>query len=170
MAGTGRPVGRPAKPVESHRAAGNPSKKKLPDAPMPGQGLGAVDGVPNPPSLADDGLILWASTWNAGRQWLSPAVDYTLVKMLCEAHDEHEEIRRLLSTGAVERFYTTANGQMVTHPLVTQLAALRTQMTAWLAALGFSPSDRSRLGLAEVRVRDELDELGKRRVERTVSA
>jgi P27 family predicted phage terminase small subunit len=87
--------------------------------------------------------------------------------MLCEAHDEHEEVRRLLSTGEVPRFYTTANGQVVTHPLVTQLGNLRTQMTAWLAAIGFSPSDRSRLGLAEVRVRDELDELEKRRASRT---
>lgn len=170
MAGTGRPVGRPAKPVETHRAAGNPSKKKLPDAPMPGKGLGAVDGVPTPPSLGEDGLILWSATWQAGRSWLSPTVDFTLIKMLCEAHDEHEEIRRQLSTGIIERFYATSNGQLVTHPLVTQLGNLRTQMTAWLAALGFSPSDRSRLGLAEVRVRDELDDLSKRRVERTGTA
>lgn len=170
MAGTGRPVGRPAKPVESHRAAGNPSKKKLPDAPLPGQGLAAVSGVPTPPSLGDDGLLLWSATWQAGRQWLSPSVDYTLIKMLCEAHDEHEDIRRQLSTGVTERFYATSNGQLVTHPLVTQLGNLRSQMTAWLAAIGFSPSDRSRLGLAEVRVRDDLDELGKRRVERTGAA
>jgi P27 family predicted phage terminase small subunit len=87
--------------------------------------------------------------------------------MLCEAHDEHEEIRRQLSTGVVDRYYTTANGQMVTHPLVTQLANLRQQMTAWMAAIGFSPADRSRLGLAEVRVRDELDDLAKKRVERS---
>jgi hypothetical protein len=59
---------------------------------------------------------------------------------------------------------------MVTHPLVTQLANLRTQMTAWLAAIGFSPSDRSRLGLAEVRVRNELDELERRRAERSYSS
>lgn len=167
MAGTGRPTGRPSKPVEMHRLAGNPSKKQLPNAPLPGEGLPSVDGVPTPPSLGEDGLDLWVNVWQAGRAWLSPASDYALIKKLCEAEDEHEEIRRQLSTGVVERFYATSNGQLVTHPLVTQLGNLRSQMTAWLAAIGFSPADRSRLGLAEVRVRDELDDLAKRRIERT---
>jgi P27 family predicted phage terminase small subunit len=97
---------------------------------------------------------------------LSPDSDRTIITLLCQAQDEHEEIRGLLASGEIARYYTTANGQMVTHPLVTQLANLRTQMTAWLAALGFSPADRSRLGLAEVRVRDEMDDLMKRRNER----
>lgn len=164
---TGRPTGRPSKPAEVKRATGNPGNRPLPDAPMPGQGLRGTDGVPTPPSLGADGELLWVHVWVAGRSWLSPDSDYTIVKMLCEAHDEHEEIRRALSTGVVERFYTTANGQIVTHPLVTQLGNLRSQMTAWLAAIGFSPADRSRLGLAEVRVKDELDELQRRRAERS---
>lgn len=167
---TGRPVGRPAKPVEMHRAAGNPSKKKLPDAPMPGHGLPSVDGVPTPPSLGPDGLALWSHVWTAGRTWLSPDSDQTIITLLCQAQDEHEEIRRQIALGEIPRFYVTANGQMVTHPMVTQLANLRSQMTAWLAAIGFSPADRSRLGLAEVRVRDELDELMKRRAERSATA
>lgn len=164
--GSGRPMGRPAKPMEQKRALGQVKG----GAPMPGQGLGSVDGIPTPPSLGEDGLILWVHVWTAGKSWLSPDSDRTIVKMLCEAHDEHEEIRRQLSTGVVERFYTTANGQIVTHPLVTQLSNLRTQMTAWMAAIGFSPADRSRLGLAEVRVRDELDDLMKRRLERSATA
>lgn len=164
---TGRPAGRPAKPTEVKRATGNPGGRPLPVAPMPDSGLKPVDGIPNPPSLGADGTSLWLHVWSAGKSWLSPESDFTLIKMLCEAHDEHEQIRRLLSTGEVARFYMTANGQVVTHPLVTQLASLRTQMTAWLAAIGFSPSDRSRLGLAEVRVRDELDELEKRRASRS---
>jgi hypothetical protein len=65
--------------------------------------------------------------------------------------------------------YVHANGSPVTTPWVTQLKELRVQMTAWLAAIGFSPADRARLGLAEVRVRDELDDLKKRRDERVTS-
>jgi P27 family predicted phage terminase small subunit len=166
MAGTGRPNGRPAKPVEQHRLAGNPSKKQLPDAPQPGTGLSAATGVPTPPDLREPGLELWNHVWNAGRAWLSPDSDYTIVRLVCEAHDEYTELRDLLHRGEVERYYVTANGQVVTHPVVTQLANLRTQLTAWLAAIGFSPSDRSRLGLSEVRVRDSLDELKARRIER----
>lgn len=167
---TGRPVGRPAKPVEMHRAAGNPSNKKLPDAPMPGQGLSSTGDVPTPPSLGVDGVALWEHVWLAGKTWLSPDSDRTIITMLCQAQDEHEEIRRQIALGEIPRFYVTANGQMVTHPMVTQLQTLRAQMTSWLAAIGFSPADRSRLGLAEVRVRDELDELTQRRAERSSSA
>jgi P27 family predicted phage terminase small subunit len=167
---TGRPTGRPAKPVEQHRLAGNPSKKALPDAPIPGQGLQAATGIPVAPLLGDQGLALWNHVWVAGRTWLSPESDVTIVTMLCEAQDDYALIRDLLNSGAEPRFYITANGQMVTHPLVTQLQNLRAQMTSWLAAIGFSPADRSRLGLAEVRVRDDVDDLLRRRNERAASA
>lgn len=170
MASTGRPVGRPAKPVEQHRLAGNPSKKQLPDAPLPGQGLSTAEGVPTPPPLGEAGLELWFRTWAAGRAWLAPASDYTIVSLLCEAQDDYALVRDLLNSGAEPRYYVTANGQVVTHPLVVQLQNLRAQMTAWLSAIGFSPSDRSRLGLAEVRVRDDLDELAQRRVRHTATA
>lgn len=164
---TGRPAGRPAKPAEVKRANGNPGNRPLPDAPLPGTGLQAATSTPTPPSLGNDGQALWEHVWTAGRSWLSPDSDFTIIKMLCEAHDEHETIRRQLASGEVLRYYNTANGQIVTHPLVTQLSNLRSQMTAWLAAIGFSPADRSRLGLAEVRIKDELDELERRRTARS---
>lgn len=170
MATTGRPTGRPPKPLEVKRALGNPGQRPIPDAPGIGEGLSGVSDVPDSPDLGVDGLALWVHVWNAGKSWLAPESDRTIVTLLCQAQDEHEEIRRLIQTGEIPRYYVTANGQMVTHPMVTQLANLRTQMTGWLAALGFSPADRSRLGLAEVRVRDELDELQKRRQERAHSA
>lgn len=166
MAGTGRPTGRPPKPVEAKRAAGNPGHRPLPPAPAPMQGMPAATNVPTPPPLGEDGRELWAHVWHAGRQWLSPESDFTIIKMLCEAHDEAEEIRRSMSLGQIKRFYVLPNGSYVTHPLVSQLKDLRSQMTAWLAAIGFSPADRARLGLAEVRVNDALDELQQRRVER----
>ena len=168
---TGRPAGRPAKPVEAHRLAGNPSKKQLPAAPGLGEGMAGASEVPTAPAhLGDPGLQLWAHVWTAGRQWLAPESDQTIILLLCEAMDEYAGIKRQLETGEVERFYTMANGSMVTHPLVNQLKDLRIHMTTWLAAIGFSPSDRSRLGLAEVRVRDEIDDLMRRRNERVTSA
>lgn len=167
---TGRPKGRPAKPTEQHRALGNPSHKALPNAPMPGQGLPAASDVPTAPALGVDGLELWVQVWSAGRSWLSPESDYEIVTMLCHAKDESEECRRLLSIGEVPRYYILPNGSYVTHPVVTQLKDLRTQMTSWLAALGFSPADRARLGVGEVRQGDVLDELEKRRNERRAVA
>lgn len=165
---TGRPNGRPPKPVERHRAAG--TGRNLPDAPGPGEGLTGqpASSLPNPPkSLGTRGLELWDHVWTAGRSWLSPESDRTIVTMLCNAFDEHEDIREKLNSGEYARVYVHANGSPVTTPWVTQLKELRAQLTTWLSQIGFSPSDRSRLGLAEVRVRDELDELSQKRAVRT---
>lgn len=137
---------------------------------MPGEGLPGAEDVPTPPALNLDGQEMWVRIWTAGRNWLSATADYPLVEMLCHAVDESEQIRRLLATGEQKRYYVLSNGQQVTSPLVKQLQDLRTQMTAWLAALGFSPSDRARLGLAEVRHSDVLDELEQRRNERRSKA
>lgn len=166
MATTGRPSGRPAKPIEQHRALGNPSKKSLPEAPLPGKGLPAASAVPRRPSLGIDGAEMWDQIWNAGRGWLSPDSDAHVITLLCQAHDEAEQIRRSLAIGEVPRTYVLPNGSHVTHPLVSQLKELRSQMTAWLASLGFSPADRARLSLGEVRQNDALDELERRRMER----
>ena len=163
---TGRPNGRPPKPTEVKRALGNPGQGALPKPPRPGEGLLSDGVVPSAPDLQAPGLELWVEVWSAGRRWLSPESDYRLVAMLCQAHDEAEVCRQLLASGKVDRFYRLPNASYVTHPIVSQLKDLRTQMTAWLAALGFSPADRARLGLAEVRVVDALDELKARRSER----
>jgi hypothetical protein len=58
-------------PVERHRLAGNPSKKVLPAAPLPGGGVSVsvtVAGVPECPDGLDEyGAVLWGRTWDAGR-------------------------------------------------------------------------------------------------------
>lgn len=166
MGATGRPQGRPAKPTEVKRLLGNPGHRPLPDFPMPNQGLTPAAGIPTPPVLGMDGLILWNQIWSAGSQWLSPEADAQIITLLCQTTDECEDIRRAIAIGEVPRFYKLPNGSYVSHPLVVQLKELRAQCTAWLAALGFSPADRARLGLAEVRQSDSLDELEKRRTER----
>ncbi|SDP09748.1 phage terminase, small subunit, putative, P27 family [Nakamurella panacisegetis] len=164
---TGRPNGRPPKPTEQKRAAGNPGGRALPDAPGIGEGLDSL-GLPPvaPVQLGDAGSALWSDVWGAGKSWLSPAADSPLVTMLCEAEDEIGTLRNWLGAEPDRRWYEMSNGASVTHPSVTQLRELRTQRTAWLSMLGFSPADRSRLGLAEVRVRDEMDELRRARDER----
>jgi P27 family predicted phage terminase small subunit len=166
---TGRPNGRPPKPTERKRAAGNPGGRALPDAPGVGQGLDSTGTAPPvPASLAESGpaVALWVQVWRAGKSWLSPAADLPLVTSLCQAEAEAELLRAGLADGDFPRWYEMSNGSVVTHPAVNQLRELRTQRTTWLSMLGFSPADRSRLGLAEVRVRDEMDELRRARDER----
>lgn len=166
MTGTGRPNGRPPKPTEVKRALGNPGHRALPAPQKPGQGLSPVTSIPARPTLGLDGSALWDRLWSAGEKWLSPNGDYAVMELLCRATDEAEYLRRALALGEVPRHYVLPNGSFVSHPYVTQLKELRSQMTAWLSALGFSPTDRARLGLAEVRTLDALDELQRRREER----
>ena len=167
---TGRPNGRPAKPTEAQRALGNPGHRSMPAAPLPGEGIDSSGSVPNMPELGAAGAALWVHVWNAGRQWLAPEADKTLVTLLCQAEDELSTMRAQILSGEVERTYVSTNGTIVSHPFISQIKDLRVQMTSWLSALGFSPADRARLGLAEVRVRDELDDLVRRRNERAASA
>lgn len=163
---TGRSAGRPAKPIERHRAAGNPSKKRLPAAPTAGDGLTATGKPIMPRGLGTAGRTMWSRVWEGGKSWVAPVSDRPLVEQLCRLADEAETLRKELATGKVGRWYETANGQVVTHPAVKQLEQARVQMTAWLSMLGFSPADRSRLGLSEVRVKDEDDEMTRRIAQR----
>lgn len=164
---TGRPNGRPPKPVEQKRALGNPGKRELPPAPMPGHGITAEIAVPKPPrELGKKGKELWNTLWVNGRNHLSLTDDLPIILMLCHAWDELEFIRQEFATGKVDKVYLMANGAYANHPYIAQRKELHAQCTAWLSMLGFSPTDRSRLGLSEVREASPLDEMAKRRAAR----
>jgi P27 family predicted phage terminase small subunit len=162
---TGRRSGRPPKPIEVHRRNGNPSKKNLPAVPVPEFALAVVnDGeLPEPPkTLSEFGRAYWLMFWDAGRRHLSEKHDAALIERLCLAFDQVARIEQWLGTDVTKWFYETANGQLVTHPLIKQKSELNAQITAWLSLLGFTPSDRARLGLAEIRVANELDQFRRR--------
>ena len=89
--------------------------------------------------------------------------DRLLVVRLCERIEEIDELREWLSEDVARRWYKTDSGQIKPHPAVTQIKDADVQITAWLSMLGFSPSDRARLGLAEIRVANELDEYRQRK-------
>jgi P27 family predicted phage terminase small subunit len=161
-------VGRGGKPqpTEVHRAKGNTAKKKLPPAPNTGTSLVNVDidKIPPAPAWCDQyGAVLWAEVWQAGRRHMSDKHDAILVSLLVEKMQDRRTIREWLGTDPNNRWYSTANGQTVSHPAVKQIEQMDAQITAWLSMLGFSPSDRARLGLAEIRVANELDEFRRRK-------
>lgn len=149
--------GPPRQPLELKRRRGNPGKEKLP-AVAETVPLAPADGVPPVPiTLQAAGRAAWERLWVAGRVWLSPQTDLDVLTRLCEYHDEREAIRaELASTG-----YLVAGsmGQQRINPLVNALRAVESQMTKLEGLCGFNPSDRSRLGYAEVKARSKLDEL-----------
>lgn len=146
-------TGRPPKPTEVKRRTGNPGKRQLPE-PATVVALPMAHGVPEPPT--DFGLEarrLWERVWGDGITWISPASDQEAAEQACRLADDIEIAR--------ERYRATrdpGDGRMVVQ--------FSKALTDALSALGFDPTSRSRLGVAEVKRASALDELIARRARR----
>ena len=161
--GVGR--GKRREPIEKKRRRGAEIRGALPAIPVPEFALATVSltDVPDaPPHLGEYGRAYWSMFWDAGRRHLSEKHDSALLEKLCSAIEQVALIEAWQGKDVTRWFYATANGQLVTHPLIKQKSELNAQITAWLSLLGFTPSDRARLGLAEIRVANELDQFRRR--------
>ena len=107
--------------------------------------------------------------WTGGQQWLSPRVDAIRVETVCRLLDEialyREHVVRL--GPVLEEPIVTPSGKVVEdsarfvpNPAVKMLRDCEKQLDRELSALGFDPSSRSKLGLAEVKKRSILETLG----------
>lgn len=141
------PMGRPPKPIEQKRALGNPGKR-----PLPQEGslvlLPSMYEIPEPPRplVTEAAKALWNRTWTMGQTWLSPQTDIELLLMTCEMVDERWNLRiKVLQDNRPEE----RKG----------LRDLERQLVANLSLLGFTPTDRSRLGVAEVKKISKLEAL-----------
>ena len=159
VTGVGR--GGNSTPTEVKRLRGNPGRRPMKAAsPMPETALALVDlsVVPvAPKNLGKVGRSYWDVLWTGGRRHLSELHDAPIMNRLCRNFDKIYELEDWLGTDVTNRWYTSPNGQVVTHPAVKQIEQMDAQCTAWMSLLGFTPSDRARLGLAEIRVANELD-------------
>lgn len=138
--------GRPPKPIEQKRLIGNPGKRALPKL-NEVVVLPAVNQTPEPPRpLGTWGLELWNRIWSMGMTWVSPISDVDLLIMICEMVDERVNLRvQVLRDNRPEDRRA--------------LRQLDSQLIHGLSLLGFTPTDRSRLGIAEVRRQSKLEEL-----------
>jgi P27 family predicted phage terminase small subunit len=107
-----------------------------------------VDAPPMPDGLAERGQAEWCKIWTAGR-WLYPDQDYAWVEQVARAYDDlatfREEVQRIGLT--VEGY----NGQMVANPLIAEIRKAEDTIRRCLSQLGFSPTDRARLKLTELK-------------------
>lgn len=145
-------MGRPPVPTERKRALGNPGKRKLPDENLITMIPAAEEKPESPRPLMKYGQDLWDRIWNAGTPWISVNTDLELLTMTCEMVDERWNIRVKVMQNDDAR-------------LRRGLRELDRQIVSNLSLLGFTPSDRSRLGLAEVKAKSKLEELLARRNE-----
>lgn len=143
------PAGRPPKPIEQKRMLGNPGKRALPDK-SEIQILEQVEETPEPPRpLLKYGQDLWDRVWAAGVTWVSKRTDLELLVITCEMVDERWNLR-----AKVMRDEDPADRR--------GLRELDRQIVSNLALLGFTPSDRARLGVAEVKTKSKLQEMMER--------
>lgn len=155
------PAGRPPKPTERKRLTGNPGKRALPDA----SNVVALPPVEDttPEQLGPAGSAVWDLVTEQCK-WLAETDRPTLV-LLCEKFDRRQDfIARLESS---EPVLFTDKGYAYANPLVGMLSTLEVELTKLLSALGLTPTDRTRLGVAEVKKESALEQLLAKRHQRT---
>lgn len=145
------PAGRPSKPIEQKRLLGNPGKRALPDEDSVVL-LERVEETPKPTRpLLKYGQELWDRIWGMGATWVSDKTDIELLMMTCEMIDERWNLRVKVMQNDDPR-------------MRRGLRELDRQIVSNLSLLGFTPSDRARLGVAEIKAKSKLEELMERRM------
>lgn len=153
---------RPPSPIEHHRRVGRSGGTKKADGrPLPALAevvaLPQANGMPDfPAELGEDGKTLWRRIWAEAITWVSPHTDIALAEEACRAIDDVQTARR--------RYRAT------TDPADARaLVALGKRLDEALSQLGFTPTARSRLGVAEVKAQSELEKIAARRAQRASS-
>ena len=115
-----------------------------------------------PATLVDDGAGEWRHVL-ATCSWIGPS-DLRTLRLYCEAIDRRAGlIATLADLGYV--LYTD-KGYAYLNPAHGALATTEAQLTRWSSQLGLNPSDRGRLGVAEVKARSTMEDLTARRAAR----
>jgi len=143
------PAGRPSKPIEVKRKLGNPGKRALPNQDLI-QYLDPISGIPEPARpLLKYGRQLWDKVWTSGLTWISPNSDSELLLMTCELVDERWNLRVKVMQDNDWRERRA-------------LREIDSRIISNLSLLGFTPADRSRLGVAEVKAISKMEALKRR--------
>lgn len=154
-------VGRPPKPTEQKRLLGNPGQRPLPDA----NEVAAIEPLNDdvPPELGPAGAELWEGVTQAAKRWLAPS-DSLILLMLCELYDRRASfVKALDEHGAL---ILRPDGHLVANPAAQMLIQTEKQITEIAASLGLTPADRTRMGLAEVKAKNAVEELLAKRAQR----
>ena len=148
--------GRPPRPIEQKRLLGNPGRRPLPEV----GSLQLLPAAAEPPQparpLLKYGQQLWDKVWEQALNWISPNTDTELLLMTCEMVDERWNLRVKVMQSDDAR-------------LRRGLRELDRLIIQNLSLLGFTPADRTRLGVAEVKAMSKLEELQRRKEQRVAS-
>jgi hypothetical protein len=135
----------PPKPAELKILQGNPGQHKI----RTNDALAPLEyGYTEPlRPLGEVGQQFWDSIFGAGELWISIKTDTALVQMVCEQLDRRERLRQVWELDPTDR---AAN---------MSLNEAEKQIIQGFSLLGFSPADRTRLGLVSAKTKSKLEEL-----------
>jgi hypothetical protein len=118
---------------------------------------------PAPEDLAEAGNKFWLRTFS-NAHWLDGEQDFYTVYLASKLVDDIAEAReQITKTG---RYQVLPNGVTARSAASVDLEHLHISLNSYLAALGLTPTDRAKMGIAPRQEFDALAELSKRRLAR----
>lgn len=132
--------GRPPKPLEQHKRTGTWNSTR--HGKKQGSAIAAVEPVAREP-YEHEAAEVFEGIMAAGAPWLA-RTDAIRLAMLRESLEERARLVPVAESSTEAR---------------KQLRELNREISEWLSMLGFDPSARARLGLAEVKAASTLEKL-----------
>ena len=133
----------PGKPQEELKRIGSRNYRE----PI-GEIVKFTNGTPEPlRRLEESGLAVWGSAWSLGEAWISDKTDIHLLQMTCEQFDERDQLR-IYVLDNIDAWHERA-----------ALRQLEKDISSNLSSLGFTPTDRSKMGFTLAKTKSRLQEL-----------
>ena len=108
-----------------------------------------------PAHLKQHGKSEWFKLWDTGKNWLRPHEDYRQVEMICRSYDDIDAMTKVIEGPAeggggfmIENYAHV----MVANPLYAEIAKRQMLILNCLERLGFSPTARRKLGIADLKI------------------
>lgn len=149
----------PPVPLERKRARGNPGKRALPAL---SETIAISKIGPAPLILGTSGVEAW-NRITGSAPWLGES-DAGLLTQLCEKIDRRDDMVAKLKDSDYTLF--TDKGYVYSNPLVGMISSVETEIVKMMSLLGLTPTDRTRLGLAEVKAQSTLQKMREERNKR----
>jgi hypothetical protein len=102
------------------------------------------------------GMQLWRAAMTTGERWIARNSDTQLLLMVCEQMDRRTDLIAKIEETQEWRLYRA-------------LHDLEKMISTNLGLLGFTPADRTKMGVAEVKVASKLEQLMERKANRVAS-
>ena len=107
-----------------------------------------VSEIPEPPRpLLQSGLDMWHRAWTIEKTWISSRTDIDFLTIVCEQMDERDILRAYVLDN-IEAWHERS-----------ALRELEKTIQKNLSLLFFTPADRQKAGLTEVKAKTKLEEI-----------